>query len=142
MFSAEQREKLVAVWARDTLGLSRRDYNSKVQTYKNLEWLWENKHLAKIKQFSQKDTIIIDDSLEKVKQHPYNMIAVPEYDEKGHLSKTDTALSVTKAYLKDLHTCSNVSAYIAEKRIEFNTPLEETDSQGPSSETEQETEKI
>lgn len=107
------------MWARDTLGLNRRDYNNKVQTYKNLEWLWNNKHLAKIKQFSQADTIIIDDSLEKVKQHPYNIIAVPEYDEQGHLSKTDTALSVTKAYLKELQMCSNVSAYMAEKRIDF-----------------------
>ncbi|CCG83022.1 Uncharacterized FCP1 homology domain-containing protein C1271.03c [Taphrina deformans PYCC 5710] len=119
IFDDDQSNRLVAAWARDTLGLTQQQYRSKVQTYKNLDWLWENNHLRRIKQFSQRDTIIIDDGLEKVKQHPNNIIVIPEYDEALHRSRKDTALSTITAYLTDLRTCTNVSAYIAENHIQF-----------------------
>ncbi|PGH02684.1 hypothetical protein AJ79_07563 [Helicocarpus griseus UAMH5409] len=39
-FSKEERERFVAVWARDTLGLNPRQYAEKVQVYKRLEKVW------------------------------------------------------------------------------------------------------
>lgn len=90
-----------------------------MQTYKNLDWLWSNKHLQKIKQFSQHDTIIIDDTFEKFRQHPHNVIVLPEYTQELHKAGNDTALSTITRYLTDLRNCSNVSAYIASKQIVF-----------------------
>lgn len=110
----------MAVWARDTLGLNTSDYNRKVQTYKNLDWLWDNRHLRKIKQFSQTDTIIIDDSFEKIKQHPNNVIVLPEYDQALHESGRDNALQLITSYLAGLRLSSNVSNYIADQTLQFD----------------------
>lgn len=99
------------------------DYNRKVQTYKNLDWLWNNRHLRKIKQFSQLDTIIIDDTLEKTKQHPNNAIALPEYDQALHESQCDNALHLITNYLAGLRLSSNVSNYIATSRLQFDAAI-------------------
>lgn len=124
IFSDTQKEKLVAVWARDTLGLNSNDYNRKIQTYKNLDWLWDNRHLRKIKQFSQLDTIIIDDSYEKIKQHPNNVIVLPEYDQALHESGRDNALQLIEDYLDDLRLASNVSNYISARKLQFGAVAE------------------
>lgn len=65
------------------------------------------------------NTVIIDDSVEKVIRHPNNIIAVPEYNHSLHQSGEDTALAVTAAYLEELRKCSNVSAYIAQNKVQF-----------------------
>lgn len=119
MFTEQQRQQLVAVWARDTLGLSSKDYNRKVQTYKNLNVVWRDRRLQQIAKFTQENTVIIDDSLEKVKQHPFNLIAVPEYTQQLHLSNKDTTLSEVKQILAELLYCTNVSSYLAIHKPDF-----------------------
>ncbi|KAK2811774.1 hypothetical protein FQN50_001812 [Emmonsiellopsis sp. PD_5] len=39
-FTKEERKMLVATWARDTLGLTKAQYNEKVQVYKRLNKVW------------------------------------------------------------------------------------------------------
>lgn len=109
----------MAVWARDTLGLTSRDYNSKVQTYKDLDVVWKSSQVRKVKKFSQRDTIIIDDSLEKLKEHPFNLIPVPEYTKESHESGQDTALRSVMEILESLRYCGNVSGYLAHNKPEF-----------------------
>ncbi|KAG5301858.1 NIF domain-containing protein [Histoplasma ohiense] len=46
-FVAEEREKFVAVWARDTLGLNAKQYAEKVQVYKRLDKVWGHEGIAK-----------------------------------------------------------------------------------------------
>jgi len=50
------------VWARDKLNLSPRDYDSKVDTIKDLQQVWQN---VGEQQWDQSNTLLIDDSLEK-----------------------------------------------------------------------------
>lgn len=107
------------MWARDTLGLNPRDYNRKVQTYKDLDWLWKQDQILRVKRFSQHDTVIIDDSLEKLKQHPFNLIPVPEYTGELYESGQDTTLFQVMQYLERLRYCSNVSAYLLRNKPEF-----------------------
>lgn len=114
IFTELQRELLVASWARDTLRLTREQYISKVQTFKNLEWVWESTELREIHQFSQTDTIIIDDTQLKLQRHPYNLIEVPEFTAELCRSSKDDVLAKVQMHLERLKLCENVSAYLAQ----------------------------
>ena len=111
VFSKEQKQALVACWGRETLRLDAADFGNKVQTYKNLDWVWSD---SAFKQFSQKNTVIIDDSVEKLRQHPYNLIQVPEYKS---VDETDNALETVTMHLKKLLECEDVSCYIAKTKM-------------------------
>lgn len=63
-----------------------------------------------MRDFSQDDTIIIDDSRDKVLQHPHNHIFIPTFDEAAAAQDNDTALEQITTYLKELEKVSNVSA--------------------------------
>ena len=108
----DMQHKLIAVWARDTLGIPPEYYSRKVQTYKNLEIVWNHPDIQKIHKFSQDDTVIIDDSYDKVLQHPHNHIFIPTFDELAAERDNDTALDQIGTYIARLGNVSNVSAYI------------------------------
>ncbi|KAK2731612.1 hypothetical protein FQN55_004550 [Onygenales sp. PD_40] len=44
-FTKEERKMLVATWARDTLGLTKEQYNEKVQVYKRLDKVWADRKI-------------------------------------------------------------------------------------------------
>ncbi|OCB88877.1 hypothetical protein A7U60_g3972 [Sanghuangporus baumii] len=67
--------KLAAVWARDTLGLSRSDYSRKSQTTKDLEKPWS----AIPGNHSARTTVLLDDSPKKARLQPFNHVCVDEY---------------------------------------------------------------
>ncbi|EEH41272.1 hypothetical protein PAAG_03558 [Paracoccidioides lutzii Pb01] len=46
-FTKEERGKFIAVWARDTLGLTARQYSEKVQVYKRLDKVWGDERIVK-----------------------------------------------------------------------------------------------
>ncbi|KAJ7182815.1 hypothetical protein C8R43DRAFT_13658 [Mycena crocata] len=73
-FTLEQQRQFLAVWARDTLGLSPELYHRKTQTTKDLETPWKAfpKH-------SSHTTFLLDDSARKAHLHPYNHVCVREY---------------------------------------------------------------
>jgi hypothetical protein len=119
VFTPAQRQQLVACWARDTLRLSQQDYNRKVQTVKNLQWIWQAEHLPSLQRFSQRNTIMIDDSRLKLLQHPHNMIEVPEYTKALMDSGKDNVLGEIQNHLEKLKFCSNVSAYLSQIPIVF-----------------------
>ncbi|KAH9985226.1 hypothetical protein BJV77DRAFT_965676 [Russula vinacea] len=98
----DDRERLVALWARDTFGLTEDHYHRKVQTIKDLEKPWAAlkpqhprstsstlapfavapKHQSsssKSPGHSAATTILLDDSHAKAALQPYNHLCVPEY---------------------------------------------------------------
>jgi len=104
--AAPKTRRLKAVWARDTLGLSRAAYNNKVLTIKDLSTPWaalnagspeplDNKtqsdaasvtkpalspSSSALQEHSALSTLLVDDSPEKCVLQPYNHLCVPEYD--------------------------------------------------------------
>ncbi|KAF8800409.1 hypothetical protein BYT27DRAFT_7117611 [Phlegmacium glaucopus] len=96
----ERREELVAVWARDTLGLDEKDYHRKVQTTKDLARPWASlKHFPSsstsssssvsesLQTHSAQTTLLLDDSPLKAKLQPWNHICIREYT--AELRKAD-----------------------------------------------------
>ncbi|KAJ7769679.1 hypothetical protein DFH07DRAFT_915121 [Mycena maculata] len=70
----DQQRKFLAIWARDTLGLSPALYNCKTQTTKDLEKPW-----AAFPEHSARTTLLLDDSVRKAHLHPNNHVCVREY---------------------------------------------------------------
>ncbi|EJD00649.1 uncharacterized protein FOMMEDRAFT_170016 [Fomitiporia mediterranea MF3/22] len=71
----EWEGKFIAVWARDTLGLSRSEYSRKVQTTKDLEKPWSELP----GEHSARSTLLLDDSPKKARLQPYNHVCIGEY---------------------------------------------------------------
>ena len=87
LFSPPSRyKKLVGVWGRDTFGLSNAQYLDKVQVYKNLDVIWQNETVQASHpdyedggKWNQANTLLLDDSQEKARAQPHNLIRVPEF---------------------------------------------------------------
>ncbi|KAF9466649.1 hypothetical protein BDZ94DRAFT_1186690 [Collybia nuda] len=87
----EKKDDLVAVWARDTLGLAAKDYNRKTQTTKDLAKPWAALPLPSSdprtwpmstsadRFYSARTTILLDDSPLKAHLQPYNHLCIREY---------------------------------------------------------------
>ncbi|KXN91240.1 hypothetical protein AN958_01762, partial [Leucoagaricus sp. SymC.cos] len=96
----DRKEELVAVWARDRLGLNASDYGRKVQTTKDLDKPWKELNSASSdvenpvetpepsssttddekRNHSAKTTLLLDDSSLKAHLQPYNHLCLKEYD--------------------------------------------------------------
>lgn len=116
------RDRLVAVWAREHFGLCPADFNQRVQCYKRLSWLWADPTIAQTHpdyaqggRWSQANTALVDDSLEKARTEPHNIIAIPEYlgtdGDQTDVSK-DRVLPEVHDYLHKLCFQADVSAYM------------------------------
>jgi hypothetical protein len=95
LFSEPKRKELVAEWGRDKLGLSKSEYNSKIQVYKTLDTVWSSRDVQASypnhgasesndttsagTRWDQSNTILIDDSKLKAVSEPYNLIEIPEF---------------------------------------------------------------
>jgi NLI interacting factor-like phosphatase len=108
----EQRAKLIATWACDTLGLSPEDYNKKSITFKNLQKVFADKNIRKANEggggWDVGDTILLDDSVVKASFQPYNHVCVPEFVGQGQ----DNALWQVAGYLEELRYQSHVARFI------------------------------
>ncbi|OLL27161.1 putative FCP1 y domain-containing protein [Neolecta irregularis DAH-3] len=118
-FTHEQREQLVAVWSRDTLGLTPMEYKKKVKTFKLLPKVWRYPSFqGQVGPWSQKTTILLDDSFIKAQAQPYNHVEVPEYNAQRLQEGNDTVLRQVAGYLEELRYQENVSAFIRTKKFE------------------------
>ena len=109
------RKQVVAIWGRDKFGLTREDYETRVQCYKRLTKLWEDKKVARSHPFwdaggrwDQTNTVLIDDSIEKGRSEPFNLVEVPEFF--GDEKEVGEFLPQVHDYLNHLSMHSNVSA--------------------------------
>lgn len=113
LLPGEQRTQLVAVWGRDRMGLSMADYSKRVQVYKRLERVWDDENIqlshSHQRRWDQTNTILIDDSFEKARSEPYNLIPVPEFDGSP---EDPNILRKLAEYLDLVKMQTNVSAFI------------------------------
>ncbi|KAF8948777.1 hypothetical protein BGZ47_002750 [Haplosporangium gracile] len=142
--------KLDRVWTRKDFRLSEHDYNKKVLTIKDLEFIWNaiktekastalkgaaaatvvdgNKALEEQPEvFDQTNTVLIDDSFDKVQLQPYNGVQLLDFDEDLARAGTDCELLKVRRYLEELIYQKNVSAYMRVYPFNSNAPLHEDD---------------
>lgn len=134
LFPGPRRQFLVAEWGRDRMGLTPEDFVKRVQVYKRLEKVWaeptiQGRHplQATGATWDQSNTILIDDSLEKARSEPFNLVELPEF--KGNSEPTDVLQHLT-IYLDDILMQKDVSAYMRQNPFK-------TASYGPSSSEEE-----
>ncbi|KAL4818245.1 NLI interacting factor-like phosphatase-domain-containing protein [Aspergillus spinulosporus] len=120
LFSESNRKKLVAEWGRDKLGLSKSEYNTKVQVYKTLETVWSSKQIQashpgrvnkgkkKGPRWDQSNTVLIDDSRLKAISEPYNLIEIPEFTNNPNVDESAIFPKVLER-LEILAKCDDVS---------------------------------
>ncbi|KAG0282269.1 hypothetical protein BGZ96_000646 [Linnemannia gamsii] len=155
--------KLDRVWTRKDFRLSEHDYNKKVLTIKDLEFIWDDikagKASAAVKEsattaaavvvppspkgsvddknkalededdevFDQTNTVLIDDSFDKVQLQPHNGVQLLDFDEDLVKAGTDCELLKVRRYLEKLIYQKNVSAYMRVHPFNSNAPLHEDD---------------
>lgn len=117
LLTPQQLKQLVAVWARDRLGLSKQAYNAKVQVYKQLSLIWNDTTIqaanpSKEYMWTQANTVLVDDSIDKSASEPYNLIEVEEFRNQPQQVKSDDYLKAVIEYLEVLSYQADVSAYI------------------------------
>lgn len=131
------RNQLLAVWARDKLGLTPAQYAEKVQVYKRLDEIWRSAEIQskypigglapnKEREWDQTNTILIDDSWLKAIGQPYNSIEIPEFTARRDVDDSKTlwlvlrqlrVLSFQKDVSRKLHQWAEL------KRSHFDDPL-------------------
>lgn len=116
LLTPEQVERCLFMWSRDELGLSPDDYNLRVQCYKRLERVWADPRIRAVRpegpagKWDQSNTVLVDDSFEKGRSEPYNILALPEFAntalERQHI------LPQVHDYLNELAWQEDVSRYM------------------------------
>ncbi|PQE11967.1 phospho phosphatase protein [Rutstroemia sp. NJR-2017a BVV2] len=111
------RQKVVAIWGRESFNLSPSDYNMRVQCYKRLTALWTDPGIAASHpdyarggRWDQTNTVLIDDSSEKARSEPFNLVEIPEFF--GDHKEVGDILPQVHDYLNFLSLHENVSATI------------------------------
>ncbi|KAL6713082.1 hypothetical protein ACLMJK_009203 [Lecanora helva] len=133
LFTPQQRRQLVGEWGRDTLGLSKGDYNRRVQVYKRLDRVWDDASIQRRRPYhgseggrwDQHNTLLIDDSVLKASAQPYNHIEVPEFVKGGDCgigvgkdgSGGCSVLEQVVGYLEEARRWSDVSAFVRERKF-------------------------
>ncbi|KAI8952484.1 HAD-like domain-containing protein [Xylaria longipes] len=117
LLTPEDSAKVVAVWSRDNFGLSKNDFNQRVQCYKRLTALWNDPVVAAShpmaasgQKWSQLNTVLVDDSIEKARSEPFNLVQIPEFH--GNAKEPGFVLPQVHDYLNECSQQANVSAYM------------------------------
>ncbi|KAL8739289.1 MAG: hypothetical protein Q9181_000019 [Wetmoreana brouardii] len=128
IFTPGQRKLLLGEWGRDTLGLTTKQYQAKVQVYKHLDHVWSSSDIQRAHpdfasggRWSQGNTLLLDDSVLKASAQPYNAVVVPEYVKDGSEEKDDReVLGQIVAYLETARKVENVSSFVREHPFKVN----------------------
>ncbi|KAG0148131.1 hypothetical protein CROQUDRAFT_132121 [Cronartium quercuum f. sp. fusiforme G11] len=121
------KHEVIEIWDRSNMGLNELDYNAKVQTTKDLNKIWSSivwrdpYQNTQRKKWDARNTIIIDDSPDKMSLQPYNLLEIKEY--KGE-SEDDELLKVIEK-LKILRKQSNISSFIKNGGLKGNIKIED-----------------
>ena len=123
LFTPSQHGLLVARWGRNQLGLTKSQYENKVQVYKRLEWVWNDEEIASHHPgyhstgggagWNQSNTVLLDDSLLKGASQPYNILCIPEFvGGRAEKDGRQRPLMQVVRYLEALRWQDDVSAYM------------------------------
>ena len=119
LIKPKDRAKVVAVWDRLSFNFSKADYNLRVQCYKRLTSLWRDPVVRAShpdgEEWSQLNTVLIDDSMEKARSEPFNLIQIPEFT--GDAIEPGFMLPQVHDYLNECSRQINVSAFIKSQRF-------------------------
>ncbi|KAI9686122.1 MAG: hypothetical protein M1820_010681 [Bogoriella megaspora] len=115
LFTPQQHSQLLALWSRKTLGLTNAQYHDKVQVYKRLTKVWNDPIICPEGRWDQKNTVLIDDSVEKSKGEPYNAIVIPEFKGEGTEGEEFGVLNQVMVYLEEVRGWNNVSSFMAKE---------------------------
>ena len=117
LLTDDQRRRCVVVWGRDRFGLSPADYDARVQCYKRLSTLWNNPAVqashpaaAHGARWDQSNTVLVDDSLEKGRSEPHNILQIPEFF--GNPAEAVDVLPQVHDYLNLLCHQADISRYM------------------------------
>ncbi|KAL7913636.1 HAD-like domain-containing protein [Trichoderma velutinum] len=130
LLSPQQRAKCLLIWGRDKFGLSPADYSARVQCYKRLSSIWNDPKVAAShpaaaqgQRWDQTNTVLVDDSAEKGRSEPYNILQLPEFE--GLANEPPNVLPQVHDYLNTLCYQTNISSYIRDRpfRIDSNYRL-------------------
>lgn len=116
LFKMNARKQLVAEWGRDRFGLTQNDYDKRVQVYKRLEMVWADEGVQRRhprhslgETWNQTNTVLIDDSSEKARSEPHNLVEISEFT---NVREPPDILPQLAEYLEILKMQTNVSSYI------------------------------
>lgn len=110
--------KVVALWAREDLGLSPEEFHAYVGVTQDCDMLWEHLHDLKLGEWSAYDTVVVDDSPTKLRGQPDSLVLSPEFDYPLEPSPQtsqillDTFLLQLVGALDELQLESNFANYI------------------------------
>ncbi|KAI1735090.1 HAD-like domain-containing protein [Xylaria scruposa] len=117
LLTPEDSAKVVAVWSRDNFGLSKGDFDQRVQCYKRLTALWNDPVVAAShpmaesgEKWSQLNTVLVDDSIEKARSEPFNLVQIPDFQ--GDAKEPGFVLPQVHDYLNKCSQQANISAYM------------------------------
>jgi hypothetical protein len=113
----EQLKQVIAIWGRDTFGLSKKEYRRKAITIKDLTKIFKDKKIQKYCKTGTWDagnTILLDDSVIKASFQPHNHVCVPEFvwNEMKAGDVQDDALWQVAGYLEELRYQGHVARFI------------------------------
>ncbi|XDG02176.1 hypothetical protein ABKA04_001791 [Annulohypoxylon sp. FPYF3050] len=116
LVASHQYDDIAAIMGREHFGLTEVDFLKRVMCYKRLTTVWKDKVIQSHhpeaglgKVWDQSNTVLIDDSLEKGRSEPHNIIQIPEFmggEERGYV------LPQVHDYINELSRQANVSAYM------------------------------
>ena len=118
----EERGSLVAEWGRDKLGLSSWQYREKVQVYKCLDRVWGHQGIQETcpgygggERWGQHNTLLVEDSAEKARSEPWNLVQVPELASVGggDREEAEGVLTQVAGWINEARSWSDVSAFSA-----------------------------
>ncbi|KAI0490935.1 HAD-like domain-containing protein [Xylaria cf. heliscus] len=125
LLTSEDSAKVVAVWNRNYFGLSKEDFNQRVQCYKRLSALWNDPVVAAShpmassgEKWSQLNTVLVDDSMEKARSEPFNLVQIPDFQ--GDAKEPGFVLPQVHDYLNECSRQANVSAYVKGHPFKIN----------------------
>ncbi|GAN08156.1 NLI interacting factor family phosphatase [Mucor ambiguus] len=100
---------LKLVWSRNHLKLSQHQFDSNVDTIKDLDIVWE--YFSN--EYNATNTIVLDDSPSKLAHQPYNLIHIRTFNhEEIREGFTDNELLKVIRYLDNVRCHSNVANYV------------------------------
>lgn len=128
ILTKQQQVDIIQTWARDRFKLNAGDYHQKIQVYKRLEVIWDDKHLQSLNPdktgvWDQSNTVLIDDSTLKAITQPHNHIKVPEYGWSDGQENGVEVLCQVAAYLEEIRRFDDVSRYMRQKRFTIDNSL-------------------
>ncbi|KAK4060048.1 uncharacterized protein Triagg1_10897 [Trichoderma aggressivum f. europaeum] len=126
LLSPQQRAKCLVIWGRDKFGLSPADYSARVQCYKRLSSIWNDPGVAAShpaaaqgQRWDQTNTVLVDDSAEKGRSEPYNILQLPEFE--GLSNEPPNVLPQVHDYLNSLCYQTNISSYIRDRPFRIDS---------------------